>query len=374
MILSLKGFSRIVEDSAAAVQASCSSLIDMGVGSVMRAFVEATASVALWLQFLIVKVWKGCRLSTSVGADVDSFVGDYGLTRLPPVAAVGSVTFSRFTTVTTALIPVGTTVRSYDQTATFAVTADTTNSAWNAGLNGYLFQAGVGSLTVPVTATAAGSVGNVQAGAISIIASSLEGVDSVINNSPLENGADAETDDVLKARFIGFINTLPRGTPEAVEFAIQSVEQGLSYSLAENTDPTGAYIPGNFMVTVDDGTGHPSTGLIDLVTAAIEAVRPIGSRFIVLPPTVVPVTVSLAITVGPDGDKAIVAGRVRTALLSYIDSLKIAEVLPYSRISVVAYMSDPTITNVTQITVNSGLTDVDPGPRGVIKTSIVTVN
>ena len=98
MILNLKGFSQLIEDMGAALQSSASNVIDVSVGSVVRAIFEANASVVLWLQWLLVQVLQSTRASTSSGPDLDSWMLDFGLTRLPAIASTGIVTFSRFTT------------------------------------------------------------------------------------------------------------------------------------------------------------------------------------------------------------------------------------------------------------------------------------
>src|SRR5580693_2208235 len=97
MNLNLKAFSQLVEDMGAALQSSASSLIDVSIGSVVRAIFEANASVVLWLQWLIVQVLQSTRAGTSNGADLDSWMLDFGLTRLPDAPSTGIVTFSRFT-------------------------------------------------------------------------------------------------------------------------------------------------------------------------------------------------------------------------------------------------------------------------------------
>jgi hypothetical protein len=51
MNLSLKGFSQLIEDMSAALQSSATTLIDVSVGSVVRAIFEANASVALWIAY-----------------------------------------------------------------------------------------------------------------------------------------------------------------------------------------------------------------------------------------------------------------------------------------------------------------------------------
>ena len=97
MQLSLQNFTTLVQYMAAAVEASAAQLLDLTVGSTLRAVLEANASVALWMQWLILLVLRTTRAATSNGADLDSWMADFSLSRLPAVAATGTVIFSRFT-------------------------------------------------------------------------------------------------------------------------------------------------------------------------------------------------------------------------------------------------------------------------------------
>src|SRR5690242_21764185 len=97
MQLSLRTFNTLVESMAAAVQSAASQLLDLTVGSTLRAVLEANASIVLWMQWLILQVLQSTRASTSTGADLDSWMADFTLTRLPAAPATGAVTFSRFT-------------------------------------------------------------------------------------------------------------------------------------------------------------------------------------------------------------------------------------------------------------------------------------
>ena len=95
MNLSLQTFATLVQNMAAAVQGAASQLLDLSVGSVLRALLEASASVALWLQWLIVLVLNMTRAATSQGPALDSWMADFSFTRLPAAAATGQITFSR---------------------------------------------------------------------------------------------------------------------------------------------------------------------------------------------------------------------------------------------------------------------------------------
>ncbi len=374
MQLSLQTFNSLVQNMAAAVQAAASQLLDLTVGSATRALLEANASIALWMQWLILQVLQSTRAATSTGGDLDSWMADMTLTRLPAVAAMGSVTFSRFTPLAPALVPVGALVRTADGSQTFAVTTDITNPNWLAASNGYLLAAGVGSLTVAVVAQVAGSAGNVQAGTITLLVTAIPGIDTVVNAAPTQDGLDAETDAAFRSRFQNFVQSLSRATPLAVQYAVNSIQQGLNCVVSENADTTGNVHPGNFVVTVDDGTGNPPVSLLARASLAIEAVRPLGSTFSVQAPVVTSANVNLTIAVSTATSKTLVVPVVASAITSYINSLPIGAPLPFTRVAQVAYAASSSVINVMQLAVNGGVSDISPHPTGVIKAGTVAVD
>ena len=374
MQINLRTFDALVASAAAAVQGAANQVLDLTVGSVLRAVLEANAGLGLWLQWLILQVLQTTRAATSSGSDLDSWVADFGLSRLTAVAATGSVTFARFAPVATALVPLGTVVRTADGTQSFAVVEDATNVAWSAALNGYQLAPGTATATVPVAATVAGTAGNVQAGTISLIAAAIPGVDTVNNAAPIGGGLDGESDPALRARFSAFLNSRSQATTAAVAYAVSTVQQGLQYTIQENVSQAGFPQAGCFVVTVDNGTGAPPAPLLAAVGTAIEAVRPIGSIFTVVPPSVVYATVGMSITTAPGATHATVAATVAAAVTAFVNTLSVGATLPWSRLAQVAYDASASVTNVTGVTLNGGVADVVPGASGVVKAAVVTVN
>ena len=64
--LELRAFSDLVADQIAAVQGSAVRLINSGVGSTLRAMLEANAGVAAWIQWLLAEgpTWtRSCRIT-----------------------------------------------------------------------------------------------------------------------------------------------------------------------------------------------------------------------------------------------------------------------------------------------------------------------
>ena len=168
--LGLQTLPALVEEMAAAAQGASTTPLNFEDGSVLLAIIEALGGQLLWFQYLLLQVLAVSRLATSTGADCDTFGADFGFTRLAAVAATGAVTFSRYSATATALIPVGATVATADNTQSFTVTADPTNAAYVAApVAGYIVPVGIAALSVPAQAVTAGSAGNVLANTISLI-------------------------------------------------------------------------------------------------------------------------------------------------------------------------------------------------------------
>ncbi len=363
MQLSLQNFSSLVANMAASTQGACANLLDVTVGSVLRALLESSASVALWLQYLILQVLSMTRLATSSGADVDSWVADFGLSRLPPIPAIGTVVLTSLSPMAqSATVPSGALVKTADGSQSFTVTGGP-----------YVRPQGTASVTVSVTAVTAGIAGNVQEGSISILGTAISGIDTVTNLLPLSGGAAAETDQALKARFVTYLNTRSQATEQAVVNAISSVQQGLSFTIRENTTVAGVALPGHFAVVVDDGSGSPPASLLASVYAAIDQIRPVGSTFSVDPPVLLEAAVALSIATANPALLVQTKSAVSVAISSYVDGLSIGQTLRFSRLAGLAYDATPDVVNVMSVTLNGGSSDLGGDAEAVVRAQSVTV-
>lgn len=372
MALQLYTFKQIVSNVATAMQAAATSALNFTEGSVLRAISEATAGVVLWLQAIIAQLLTLTRASTSTGADLDSWMADYGLTRLGASFATGQVTFSRFTASTQAVVPIGATVQTTDGTQSFSVTLDASNPAYDSGLGGYVLNSGTTSMTAPVQAATAGASGNVLAGTITVITTPITGIDTVTNASDFLNGIDAESDAAFRSRFVLYLSSLSKATKAAVGYAITNLQQGLTYTITENYDYAGSYHPGSFYVVVDDGTGTPPDELLENVGNAVEAVRGLGITFAVFAPAVETANVSMTITSASGYNHASVVGAVGAAIRDFINGLPLGTSLRYTQLASVAY-GVAGVTNATSILLNSGISDLSANQKQKIVAGTVTV-
>lgn len=226
-----KTFTQLLQDWAAAVQGAASVLLDFTVGSILRAISQAQGGVGLWLQYLIMQLLVTTRLATAVaaagannavvpGGPVATFVADFGLTPLPPVASSGGVTFARYTPTNAATVLVGNMLQTADGSQTFMVVADTSQAAYNATLGAYVIPAGQSSITATVQALVGGTGGNISAGTLTFIQTGIDGVDTVTNPNAFTNGVAAETNGAIQVRFVALINSLSKGTVAAYQFAV----------------------------------------------------------------------------------------------------------------------------------------------------------
>jgi uncharacterized phage protein gp47/JayE len=370
-----QSLTQMLQNFASTVQGSVTSaLLNFNIGTVFRALGEAVSGIALWLQGMILQMLALTRASTSTGADLDSWFADFGFARLAASYATGSVTFSRFTPTSQAVVPVGTVVQTTDGSQQFTVNTDTTNPAYSAALGGYVLAAGTASINVAVTAVTAGTGGNVLANTITQLSQSVPGVDTVTNAAAFTNAVNAESDATALARFQSWLLSLSKATKAAIGNAINSLQQGLTYTITENYSYAGVYQPGFFYVVIDDGSGTPSDTLVSTVYNAIDAARGFTITFDVKKPIVVTATVAMTITTAAGYTHSTVTAAVQAALQAYINSLPLGTSLAYSRLAQVAYDASPAVTNVTGVTLNGGASDVTADAKTVVKASTITVS
>jgi len=370
MALPLLGFTDYVRVQAAALQGAATAALNLTVGSALRAILEANAALALWLQWLVAQVLAATRAATSQGTDLDTWMADFGVTRLPASYAAGQLVFSRYAPTVAALVPVGAQARASATGQLYTVQSDPSNPAWTGA--GYQIPVGIASVSVSVTAATAGSAGNAAVGAVDQLASAMPGVDEVTNPAPIANGLDAESDASLRARFGNFLDSRTRATSTAVTYTLASLQQGLRWVIADAEDAEGNPLPGHFTVTLDDGSGSPPATLITTASAAVDAVRPVGTSFTMRGPAVFPVAVQITLTLAPGTQSAGVAPLVTAAVGSYVASLGIGVALPVSRVIALAFGASSSVQAAT-VLLNGTAADAVPLPWGVVQISAINV-
>jgi uncharacterized phage protein gp47/JayE len=372
MTIRTKPFSELVQDFAAATQARCARLVDFTRGSVLRAVAESNATMGLYLQATVLQVLARTRASTSRGVDLDTWMRDFDLVRLQPVAATGIVRVSRLVPSIAGFVPFNT-VLATREGLEFRVTDDPSHPNRDGTRGGYALPVGVATLDIPARCETLGNEGNVTTGAIVQIGSSTTAIDAVTNPAPFVSGLDGETDEEFRRRFWLYIASLSKATRDAVSYAVQSTRQGLDHTLVENVQYGGATDHGSFYVVVNDGSGTASAAIVEQTFAAVDAVRAFGIRHAAYSSTILPAQVAMLLTIAPGFTGQAVVAAVQNAIGTYISELRVGERLPYTRLAQIAYQV-PGVVNVTGLTLNGGTADLVATPRQTIRASLVSVS
>ena len=366
-------FADFLRDMAAAVQGLSGRVMDFSPGSVLRSLLEANAAVAMWIQWLMLAILQTTRAATSEGADLDSWMRDFGVSRLPAIASTGHISVSRLVDTDRTVVPKGMIVKTTNGDKAFVVTEDANNPVWSAVDAGYILAPGVLTISVPVECLESGSAGNIQTGTITLVASPAPGVDRVYNGAAFQIGLDAEDDNALRIRFQDYLSSRSRATRTAISYAISELRQGIRFAIEENCDAAGETRPGNFVVIVDDGSGWPSAQLLDRISAAIDLVRPVGSTFSVIRATVVAANINLTLDLNSGHGATNVHARVTDAIASFVNSLRIGGSLSLTRVAEIAYRTDENIVNARSVSINGVGLDLASTTRTVIKAGAVRV-
>lgn len=392
MTLPVMTFDQIVTAQATAMQANCPVALNLtpnpdgSSSSVILALIRANAANAIWLQALSTALLATTRLSSSSGIDVDTFINDFGFSRLMGNAAGGSLTFSRFTTTIAGLVQVGTIVATANNLQ-FIVLLDTSNPAYDPTQNGYVIPINTSSVTVTALCTQVGIIGNVTNGAINTIVNFalVSYVDSVTNASAFTGGVDTWSDTTTKQEFILYINSLSRATLQAIQYAVSSTPSPdgtvvKRYNVVENKNESGATQLGYFYVVIDNGLNSTaSTALINAVTARVELYRGLTIQFNVDAATFIPITIVVWVKLiaQPTETQTQITANINAALTAYGFSLGFNTPFLYSKITETVYNADANIASIPSTnppTLNSGTTDIAGTNLAVFATPTVTVN
>lgn len=321
----LKDFRSILAGMVNRVRAVSTRLTDFHPGSVTRTLLEASA---IEIEELYLQMYHGIIEAIPV-----AIYGAFDFSRRPAAAAYGYVTFSRATAAGADYpIPAGTAVAT--ATGLSFVTADTVTLATG--------QTAVQALAV---CAQAGVVGNVAAGSISVLTTSVTGIEAVTNAGAFTTGADAETEAQRKDRFREYIATLARGTRAALVYAAKLAtvetaglvtERVTQARIIEYDDDGGVTPIGIARVVIHNGASAASGALVERAQAIIDGYQNDAGEYVpgykaagVLAPVEaaslrqVAVTETLFLEQGFDA--AAVAAAVEAAQTAYFAALGIGD-------------------------------------------------
>lgn len=345
-------------------------------GDPIEAIADASAASAMYLQYQAQKTVFFARLQTCTGPDVDSFCMQFNFAREGAQFASGQVTLSiPLPAVTQIAIPIGTIVQTQGSNIQYQLVADTGQAAYNVGLRAYVLDVNATSITASIVALVAGSAFNVQVLQLTSFGSSSYGFTSATNLAPITNGADQESDANYKARFELYIQSLSKATYYAILAACEAVYPDFTYTILNNTTPSGIIEPGYFTVVANNPGETVTSDQLIALTTAVQNVRAFTVQASVI--AAIPVTpqIQLNVAIVPNSVNSAVTMAVQTAVIGYVDSLPTGAKLYLSDLVDTAFNASSLVTSVewSSVTIAGQPRDFTPGQFQVVQANVNTV-
>lgn len=173
-----------------------------------------------------------------------------------------------------------------------------------------------GVATAPVLAVAAGVAGNADPGILLNLISPVSGVQPQASApAGLTGGADAETDDSLRARLLSRIRKPVRGgaADDYVTWAL--TVPGVTRAWTSAKELGSATVTLRFMMDGTYADGIPQAADVALVQAVLDALRPVTAEVYAVAPVPLPLGLSIRLTPDLASVRAAVEAELRDMLL-----------------------------------------------------------
>lgn len=287
------------------------------------------------------------------GEDLDRYiVPRTGLERIAATFARGEVTVTG-----TGTVPAGTLFESHGGIQ-YAATAQVEAA---------------GTAKVPVQCVTAGAAGNLPARAVSLMPVQVAGIVSAINEAPMAEGYEAETDAAYYARFLVRLRTPPTSGNQYHYLTWAMEVPGVGgvqvYPLERGANTVG--------VVLIDQFGKPaSRELVEQVQEHIdpgsrglgEGEAPIGAYCTVSAAEEMNVDLAVTVTAAPEADQETVTQGIRARVGAYLTEIALEAYRPvlaadhayeasFARIGA-AILEAPGVEDYTGLTVNGGTVNI----------------
>lgn len=259
---------RLVSDSVSDVldalvvnfEAETGDSLPAGVASALRVIYLPVAEELVSLQDEMAQVLDSSQLDFASGGALDLLTALVGIPRREATNAAGTVTFSRATSAgIDYTVPVGTEVQTdSSEPVSFVTTEEVT------------LLSGTTSVDASIEAVEAGSDGNVASGTITVMKSSVSGIEAVDNTNPTTGGFARETDEELRARAKLRVSTGVAATAGALRDAVADVAgvQRADIVVNNSSNTVGGISPHAFEIIADGGSdGDVAQAILDTMGA-----------------------------------------------------------------------------------------------------------
>jgi len=172
-----------------------------------------------------------------------------------------------------------------------------------------------GTVSVPAEAEVPGVAGNVPAGTITVLVSTIDGVESVTNPQAFENGIDEESDESILTRYFERI-TMPSSSGNDADYIRWAKEvPGIGYvRVFRRWNGPGTVR----VVVITDQKKSPSPQMIEKVKDNIEAKRPTLADVTVDGAREISIDIDVKVTLNEQGDMETALQQIKNSINDYL--------------------------------------------------------
>lgn len=331
-------------------------------GSVIRTIVEALLAEVDIQNYTIGQIYNAMNIDTAVGEDLDAIVSILGVIRKHATYAEGTVVFGRSD------------VYDTDIAIQYAQMISTRQNNNNNDIYEFMviddnakLVAGKLQTAVRVRAMEPGSI-FLPVNTITVMNSSIIGIEYVTNMVEFNGGTNEETDEELRERAKQALAGLGKGTSTALRSALLELPGVVDAIVMDANRGVGTAD----IVAITDEI-PPSTTLMNEIDYTVSITKAAGIHVGIIYPTIKTQNISVNITDLADGklpDSAI--SNAHNAIINYCNSLSVGDILIVSQLerAIGNAINDIDVDVVAQVP----SANVVPSSTEVIRYGTITIN
>lgn len=315
--LGMRDFDTMVADTLQSIVDKNVGITNTSTGTVIRTIVESILDNNDISNYYISYVYGALGIDDAEGEDLDRLIAILGVTRYNATYATGTATM--YTGGEPAQydipIPYGSIISTRQDTngdiVEFSVSDD------NA-----ILQAGSISTSVNVVAIVAGHT-YVPAGALSVLNSSISGIQSVANTIEINSGDDIESDEELRVRTKEISKSFGKCTDSAIKLAVENIDGVLSCTVIDMMNGIGTT-----GVIVSTSIIPPPSSIINEINSVVKNTKASGIASFIIYPTIKYIDIEIEIS---GAGMAFTEDIVVETLTNYANSLDIGQIFILSQ-------------------------------------------
>jgi uncharacterized phage protein gp47/JayE len=273
--LGMKEFDQMIADTLQAIVNSGTGITNTSAGTVIRTLVESILDNNDMSNYYISYVYGALGIDDAEGEDLDRLISILGLARYSATYSTGVVTMYT-----------GGEPAQYDIPIPYGSIVSTRQDSngniieFTVSDSDVILTAGNTSVNVNIIAVDAGHI-YVPAGALSVLNSSISGIQSVANTAEINSGTDVEDDETLRIRTKTMSKSFGKCTDSAIKFAVEAITGVLSCTIIDMMNGIGTT-----GVIVSTSIVPPPAELITEITNIVKQTKASGIAAFIVYPTI----------------------------------------------------------------------------------------